>query len=388
MPLLSTGYEVQTLADIRAELDADARARISATLDVSDFSVAGKLLGIVAERERALQLQMRDVWQSYRAEGASGVSLKSLCALTGTIARVAEASTVELSFTLAAGVSVAAGSQFRVPGDTVTVWQIAVDLENVTASPITVLTTATATATGPRAAGAGTVTEFLAPVIGATVTNPADAILGQDEETDSELRARREVELRSAGASAIDAIVSDVREVAGVVSAVGSENDTDATVGALPPHSFRVVAYGTATDDALAQAIWDNKPAGIPSVGTDSGTATDRFGATHTVSFERASQLLTYVDVQVRYNSETWTSLAAMQAAVKAALVAASAGWDIAATVYRMSLAGPVFSVGGILDIPLLRIGTSAWPGTDADLTPSATQVPVLDVSRVRVTAV
>src|SRR5690606_27452296 len=77
------------------------------------------------------------------------------------------------------------------------------------------------------------------------------------------------------------------------------ENDTAATVDDMPPHSIRVVVWdGTeedADDDAIAQSNQDSKPAGITTVGDESGTAVDVNGDTKTLSFDRATQVQLYV---------------------------------------------------------------------------------------------
>src|SRR5262249_36114068 len=79
--------------------------------------------------------------------------------------------------------------------------------------------------TGPLPAPAGTLTVIDTPVAGlSSVTNAADAILGRNQETDSELRIRREEELRAAGKGTVDAIRALLLEVLNVVQAKVLQN--------------------------------------------------------------------------------------------------------------------------------------------------------------------
>jgi hypothetical protein len=392
MGLSPTGFSVRTLQEIRDSLAADARARIDPTLDVSDNAAFGRLLGIWSERILALEQSLRDVWQSYRVEGATGVSLRSLGALTGTLPEAASYSSVTLSFTLQAGVTVAALSEFRVPGDTVTVWATQATVTNSGGSPLVVTVAALANATGPKAAAAGTITEFLSPVIGAVVTNPADAVLGANEETDAEFRLRREIELRDQGSAALEAIISAVSKVTAVVTVSGRENETDSTVDSLPAHHFEIVIWdggGSADDDAVAQAIWDNKAAGVGSYGSASGTAVNTLGQDKTVSFTRASALLVYAAVQVSIDTSTWTDSGAAITAIKQALVDYADGtWTIGDDIARAALYAPIFALGGIKNVTQLSIGTSASPSGTADLAVAITQYPQLATARIGVTIV
>ena len=121
--LTSTGFSVPTLQEIRDDLGVLARARIASDLDLSDYSVVGQLLGIIAEELHTHWLTERDIWASQNISSATGQSLTELCALTGTIREGARASTVLLTLTLDPGVTVTAGTQLRVPGSTTAVWQ-------------------------------------------------------------------------------------------------------------------------------------------------------------------------------------------------------------------------------------------------------------------------
>jgi uncharacterized phage protein gp47/JayE len=93
-----------------------------------------------------------------------------------------------------------------------------------TSSPINFL----AQTYGPIAAPANTLTEIVTPVAGWTsLTNPQAGITGRNQETDAELRLRREQSLHLLGAATVEAIRSRLlQEVPGVVSVTVFENVT------------------------------------------------------------------------------------------------------------------------------------------------------------------
>ena len=116
---------------------------------------------------------------------------------------------------------------------------------------------ASSVSTGPIQALAGTITSIDTPITGwDTCTNLADADIGTDEETDVELRARREQSVARDAQAIIDAIFAAVANIPGVTQTVVLENDTNSVDGnGLPPHSFQVIVVG-GTDEAIADAIW------------------------------------------------------------------------------------------------------------------------------------
>ena len=93
-----------------------------------------------------------------------------------------------------------------------------------TSSPIPFL----AQTYGPIAAPANSLTEILTPIAGwQSLTNPQAGITGRNQETDAELRLRREQSLHLLGAATVEAIRSRLlQEVPGVTSVTVFENVT------------------------------------------------------------------------------------------------------------------------------------------------------------------
>jgi hypothetical protein len=111
-------------------------------------------------------------------------------------------------------------------------------------------------------------------------------------ESDAFLRRRREVELARAGTGTVRAICADISAVKGVETVLVLEKDGDAVDSeGLPAHSFQVVVSGDTdpdVDQAIGDAIWATRPAGIYAGGTTSVTVVDDVGV------EQARPLVMY----------------------------------------------------------------------------------------------
>jgi uncharacterized phage protein gp47/JayE len=387
--LTADGFTIKTISEIQEEMAADLRARLGPELDTSAESVMGQIIGAFAEREASVWLAARDVWQAFTPAGASGVSLTQLSLITGTLREDETRSRVTATLHLNAGITVPAGSRVRVVTDETAVFETLEDVTNAGGSPAYVDAVMQAVDAGPVRANAGTLTVIVTPVSGwNSATNAEDADMGLAAELDPELRARRERELRVQGSANIDAIEQDVLQVEGVIDARGFENDTDNTVGDLPPHSFRIVVWDgdpeAANDDEIAQAIWDSKPIGIEDVGADFGFALDRRGDNQTVQFARAALAEVYLEFDVEVDSSKFPADGADQ--IEAAVVAyADENWRIGEDVILSALYAAVFSVSGVRRIAAVRAGLAPSPVGTSDLTVGDDEIARADTGRILV---
>lgn len=396
--LTDDGLVIQTVDEIRAELVAaytDPSTGVDPDLDTSDDSIFGRIIGLRAIRERSIQEQMLAVYTALGPD-ATGVSLTRVALLTGTVRAQATYSLVELSVTLAAGVTLPAGSRANVDGDPNAVFETLSDVTNSGGSPATLTVDAQALEAGPIAALAGTITVRTTPVVGWTaVTNAADAAVGDPAETDPVLRVRRVQELNSGASTNLAAIVTDVRALPFMFSAAGYENTTSGVdVDGLPPHSFEIVVYSLATpNNSIAQAIWDSQPAGIAAVhGTAgslvTGTAVDVLGNPHTLEWTAADEVPVYFDVELLIDADEYP--ADGDAQVKAALVAyvnnsRAIGSDVVVT----KLYSPIYSnVPGIEDITSLKLGTSPSPSGTTNITIGSRALAVASTANITVTSI
>ena len=404
--LTSTGFVAKTFEVIRAEIVADVQAAFGASVDVSDGSLLGILIAIVAEREALVWDLAQLVDSQMDPDEATGEQLDALCALTGTFRADASASTVTLTLTGTVGTSVPSGSKAATSSTsvlfqttsaaliaTVTAWAattayVVGDRRNnggnvyqcitagtsagaggptTTASDITdgsvhwtylgsgagaVDVAARSVSTGPIVGAARDISVINTPVGGwSSVINLLDATLGADEQTDESLRVTREYELARAGVSTPDAIRAAILQVSGVTNCQVFYNNTDATTGTLaasnllPPHSVEALVVG-GTDQAVLNALFASVAAGIAFAANGnvvSGTVTDASGVAQAVQFSRPTDVNIYVDITYKKDAATYPSDGDTQ--VKNAIVAYGQAQVVGKDAVASGIAAAIFPV-------------------------------------------
>jgi uncharacterized phage protein gp47/JayE len=205
------------------------------------------------------------------------------------------------------------------------------------ASPIPV----TAVNAGEVLVLAETITTIDTPVAGwDSVTNIAAGIQGRDIETDAELRLR--IQGARLGAGTVEAIKSRIQdEVEGVTRAIVIENRTDDPVDGQPAHSIHVIVQGGADQD-IADKIWEVKPAGIATFGSETETVEDSEGNNQTIYFSRPTEKFGWVKVRYTLTPEE-TFPSGGIAAIKQSLLDFGETFEIGQDMYLQRWYGPVF---------------------------------------------
>jgi len=274
---------------------------------------------------------------------------------------------------------------------------IGVDFNTLTASAVPVVITiseivagvnqgvvdCTALEFGPTLAPAGTLTEIDTPVSGLNrVINMTDAIVGRNVETHEELRIRRARTLQVAGKATPDAIRSAMLAIEGVQDAIVFENDTLLVdSNGRPPKSYEVVVNGGDTQQ-IADTIWDTKPAGIATFGSQSETVLDSQGQTQTVNFSRPTEVEIYVEIDLTVDTSfPVNGIAAAQQAIVTRGNAFGIGANVIVSPKLICALDPI---PGILSV-VIRIGTSPSPTLSNNILIAANEIPVFDTSRVAV---
>ena len=391
--LTDTGLIVRTLDEIEDEIKADLRADISPSLNLSSTSALGVLVSIVAEMLKEQEDLALGVYNSFTPDGASGTALTQLALLTGTERLAATKTTVTATVNLDDGTSFVAGDLVaHIDGDPSKRFVNTEAVSNSSGVADDFDVAFEAEDAGAIECLAATLTEIAEPQTGwNSVTNGEDGVIGSENETDEELRIRRDDELSAQGATTADAIRSDVLSElsANITHCRVLVNETD-TVDAngLPAHSFEVIARGIATgtaeSDALAAQILDSKPAGIRAYGTTTRTVEDSQGNSYSIGLTWVSEVNVYLEIDLTTNSDY---PADGDDQVKAALVAIETSYAPGDDVIAQRLKAAAFTVAGVTDVTALRLGLSASPVGTSNLTIALREIADLDTSRIVVTS-
>lgn len=436
--LESTGFVIKTFDEIKTDVEEKQRASLGDDLNQSASSLLGNLNAIVSQFLKEGWEVAQAVNAAFDPEQASGVALDVLCSLTGVQRLAATKSRVTLTATGTPTTVLGAGRIARIPGSTrfvtiaggtitaLTSW-VNTTAYNVgdrrtnsskcyvcitagtsagsggpttTASNITdgtvhwkyigsgtgaVDLVADAENTGPLIGNAGTVTEIVTPQSGWTsINNLTDAEIGNDEESDSVLRLRRENSLRVTGAAGADAVRADVLDVEGVTECFVFQNVTDVVNSdGVPAGSIEVVVRG-GVDADIRTAIWKSVAAGIYTYGSVSGTITDAAGNSQTVRFSRPTDRTIYVRIDVTKDALTFPADGSTQ--IKTSVAAwAQANLGIGDDVVQSQLYGPVFDISGVVDVTKLWISFSNPATTPNNLSITSRQIADIQTANITV---
>lgn len=236
----------------------------------------------------------------------------------------------------------------------------------------------TATQAGPKVANATTLNQIDTPVSGlSSVSNPLDAVVGRDIETDAAYRLRQLTRLvtslagtTSAIRNAILELNEDATESTQIVAVTVFENTTLITDGdGRPGKSFEAIVQQSNglidRDDDIGGAIFASKPAGIESFGTVSVAVTDSQSVEHIVKFSRPTEVDIYLIVDVTVDSSYPID---GDDQIKAALVTHGLLLDMGALiVVHPTLDAVIATVPGITDLTI-KIGTAPAPTLDDNI--------------------
>lgn len=366
----ATGLAIKRLTDLLSEMKADARAKLGNQIQLEGKqSAAGQIIELTAVQLSALWELAQQLYDAFDPDAAEGVLLDNLCALVGVLREPATSSVVTLDFTGTNGTVIPAGTQYRV--DNGPIFATTADV-TIAAGVASVL--ALSVDTGPVEAVTGAIDTAVDVIAGvSSVTNPSDAIPGQDVESDQALRVRRQLSLSIVGAGPDQAIAARVAALETVTQALVISNRTFVVDSfGTPGKAFLTVVWpAQASNDPVWQAIWETMPAGIESYGAIVGNATDSQGNQQTVAYSLASEVDIYVNVDVQAGSNF-----PGEAAVKAAVQDYINGLAIGGDVLHYQILCAVADLGSIIDLDVqLKAGSAPGPADTANIAISQVQI-------------
>lgn len=389
----SSGWVSKTLEQIEADIKAALRTAFGAGTPTDEKSHFGIITSIYAERIAEVWQAGADLYNAAFPLKATGAQLDDAVALAGVIRKAATKTLVTANVTFSPVPSVGvtalpAGSKASVIG----VGSKFSSLTNVVSDGVTATYAVQFQADnfGPIETPAGSLSVIETPVSGWTlVTNPLDQdVLGTNTELDADLKQRFLVSLRAIGNGAALAIRAHLLELSGVTDCFVFENPSDSPdANGIPGHSIEAVVVGGA-DLAVAQSIYDRKPAGIGTYGTSvRHDVTGSDGLAKSIFYSRPAQQNIYMAITVTTDPKAFPSdgIARIKAAV--ALVTYHPGETVRAG--AGSVLSAILAVPGVLEVTgLPKIGTTPSPSSSADLVFNNHQQAKLDSSRITVNGV
>jgi len=376
--LTPDGFNRKRLSNIKDELEASYKLIFGDNIDVSPQSVFGQIIGIHSEREADLWEQAEFVYNAFYPSTAQGVQLSNVVTLNGIVRQEATKSTATITCIGTNGTVIPIGS---IVSTSDTKEQF-VSISTGTIVGGTVSIAFESVSDGAIEAVAGTLTIIDTPIFGwESANNLNDATVGQDEETDAELRERRVLSTQSLGQNLVDSLFSQISNLDNVTDALVISNGTDITdINGIPPHQFLTVIEGGDVTE-IADAIWKNTPQGIGSYGALTEIIVDSQGFNQDVMYSRPAEVDIYFKVTIVTDPVTFpvTGEADVQNAIA---TYGNSNFGINDDVILSQFYTPINSIPGIISIDL-RIGLSASPTGTANLPITVEEISKYDTTRV-----
>jgi len=379
------GLTIQTYQEIYDELVTGYQAAYGPDINVDPDSPDGQRIGIEAKARLDAQAFIQALYSQMDPDFAAGEWLNTVIKWAGLSRRPASQSSVDVTITTDRDLTLPAG--YTVNDDLDQSW---------------VLSSATACTTGANAitllaenfgaveADAGTVTDPATVVLGVvSVTNAAAAAVGLEEETDPELRIRRNASLASPATSTVGGLYTALSSVAGVSDVAIYENDTNSYDAGLDldRHTIWCIVEGGEISD-IVETIAKNKTGGTGLKGTESGDYIETlyrpdgtpYYIIHTMWFDRPTYTPVYVTLTVEGVDGAFVDTDAIKAAL-AALDLHIGDALTASELYRT-----VYSTADNFTATLLEISDDDIAYTDGRLTPDADAAFTIAVGDITIT--
>jgi len=297
------GLTIDTYEDIYSRIADELKLIYGADINLDADTPDGQRVGIIAKEVLDLQSFTQIIYSNLDVDFTFGTFQDVICKLVGLVRLPATRSQVDATVTTDRNITLDAG--YTVEDATGQKW-VTLSENSLTVGANTI--TLVAQDFGNIEALSSTINIPVTIVLGVlSVDNPLAATAGRDEESSEELRIRRNRSLEINAYSTLGSSIARLSQLQGVTDVVGRENDTSATVGAMPPHSVQfVVENGDLS--SIAETLIKNKTAGAAFVGSEDITYTETiprvglpdFIINHQVKIDRPD----IVDVFVRLNAK------------------------------------------------------------------------------------
>jgi len=378
--LSASGFERKRLAEIKTEIEDALKLVFGDNIDLTPQSGFGQFVGIISESLSDQWESQENTYNSQYPSTAQGNQLSNVVMYNGIERQAATKSTITGTISGVTGTVIPIGSLASVSSTGI----IFVTLVEVIIPAIGYITVAMeAQEDGAMEAAPGTLIVIETPIFGWTsVTNSTAAIVGSDEETDAELRIRRELSTQALGQNLVDSLFGQLLNLEDIEDAVVISNGTDAVVDGIPAHQFATSILGGINAD-IADIIWDNTPQGILSYGTTTVVITDDQGFPQDVKFIRPGDVDIYFKIDITIDTDIFPSTGEDDIKAAVALYGVN-NFKISDDVIMSEFYTPINETAGVLTIALF-MGLSGSPATTANLPIDLDEVSRYDITRVEV---
>lgn len=267
--LNSDGLQVSTHQELLDELTSNFKYIYGDDISVGQETPDGQALNIYAQGQSDIRGLLLQTYNSFDPDNCSGRVLDERCAINNVFRKGGTYTTVDITIVadreltlqgldgdynnpLGTGYTIQdnAGNRF-----------ILANTQTISVGTNTVLFRAEKI--GAVEVALNTIRNQVTVVLGViSVNNPVAATIGQNEETDAQLKVRRRKSVSIGSSGYLNGLLAKILQLDGVVNAALYENYTSETDSlGIPPHCIWLVVEGGSSKD-IAETIYANKSYG------------------------------------------------------------------------------------------------------------------------------
>lgn len=382
MPLTNLGYERPTFDDIVETQIERAKKLFGEDIDTNDNTPLGKYIRLNAADFADVYELLETIYYSRFPNTATGVSLDRLSPFVGISRNPATYAVHNIRFIGVAGEYVPEAFEVSVADGTLVyhTYERYLIGESGMVDGVVYCETAGTAGNVPT----GKIDTIVSPDVNVeSIVHLGIEEYADDVETDISLRKRWSDTLSGAGSDSKSAIKSAIMQVPQVKGAEIIENETDATVDGIPPHSFKCYVLAPDTQDQLvANAIYSKKPMGIRAVGDVSVEFVDDYGITRTLSFSRTLEKTIYIKMAITKNQYFETDgVEQIQTAIAEYINNLANG----EAVYLSSIYGYIYKAAGVVNVSSLEMSTNGSTYSVGNISVGVGEVARIDTANIEV---
>lgn len=276
----SSGVEVASFVQIQAALINRYKEIYGSDIDLSTGNADGEFVNELALMLNNLVQSIKTLYSNLDVNTASGVYLEALCNLSNVHRKPATRSTATVELQNDSGSTVTINANSFLQDQAGTIWNITSSNVISLADGDSVVIEVQCSQLGPVEAPAGWI-NILAGEPNVIVTQSIDANLGQNVESDTSLRSRRNRYLGSGSLTVLQGLAAALFDLQGVLDVKIYNNQNDSVLSTsdgtdVVPHGIYVIIRQTSNDldldNSIGQTIYDRLTPGIRTTQTEDAT--------------------------------------------------------------------------------------------------------------------
>lgn len=298
--LNGTGLTTATQAELLDFLTTAYKAIYGTDIDLDSDTPDGQWQNIIIQMALDNEDLLTEIYNGFNPDNAIGVVLDQRVGINGIQRKAGTFTITNVSLVASQAINLFGLDQsietiYTVRDNAGNKWNL---ISSVSLSPGGTILAFQAETPGAVITIPNTITVPVTIVLGvASVNNPTTyTTLGTNEETDAELRVRRQKSVSLSSQGYLSGLYAALRNIDGVTFAFVEENNTGSTnTDGVPGHSIWVIVAGTAADADIANAIYTKRNAGCGMFGNISYSVIQVDGSSFTVFWDTVTEVPLFI---------------------------------------------------------------------------------------------